>query len=344
VTSNLRQPVACSVTVLLLLLCAKTTLAATEQEDAARAAARSAGVEGVSALERGDLVTAVDRLSRAYDVVKVPTLGLWYARALVKSGRLVEAAERYGEVTRLEVTEGKLKDQQQAQADAASELAALQRRIPTMTLTVLGATKDCEVSIDGNRLPAKLLGLTTPINPGTHRVQAKQGSLSDEQSVVLNEGDKRSIELKLSASQAVATPIPAPAPAVPAGSEASKQGAAPTSAATSSKGSTQKTIGWITLGLGGVATTAGIVTGILGMSKRSQLDDSQHCIDTTCSSEEHGLLNSYNQMRSLSTVGFVVGAVGLAAGTTLLLTAPKPNEAGMSAWIGVGRVALQGNF
>jgi hypothetical protein len=78
------------------------------------------------------MAVAVDNLRRAFGVVKVPTLGLWYARALVKTGKLVEATERYGEVVRLDVTEGKIKDQKQAQADAAAELEALKPRIPTL--------------------------------------------------------------------------------------------------------------------------------------------------------------------------------------------------------------------
>lgn len=326
------------VPVWLFVVHAGAALAATDQDDAARAAARAAGREGIAALESGDLPTAVDRLSRAYDIVRVPTLGLWYARALAKSGRLVEAAERYYEVTRLELSEGIVRDQQQAQADAKSELLALQPRIPVLTLTVRGAAKGCEVILDGNRVPEKLLGLATPINPGSHRIQAKQGKLMDEQTVELNEGDKRSVELNLTASTSL--PDAASATAV----ATSPQPNPPTSSAATSRGSTQRTIGWITLGVGGVATTAGVVTGILGISKRRQLDDSNHCVNTTCSSEEHGQLDTYNRLRTLSTVGFVVGATGLAAGAALLLTAPKPNEPRVSAWIGVGHVGFKGTF
>ena len=71
------------------------------------------GYEGVAAYQKGDYVSARDKLERAYRVVRAPSLGLWSARALEKSGKLVEASERYLEVTRLEVKAGEAAVQQE---------------------------------------------------------------------------------------------------------------------------------------------------------------------------------------------------------------------------------------
>jgi hypothetical protein len=309
------------------------------QDDTSRAAARAAGYEGVHAYEKGDLATAVDKLGRAFGVVKVPTLGLWYARALAKTGKLVEAAERYGEVMRLEVTEGKLKEQKQAQADAASELEALQPLIPTLTMNLVGATQDCELTLDGKPVSPKLIGLAAPLNPGAHRVRAKRGDEVVEESVTLATGEKKVIELRLS-------------PTDPASSEppesATDTGTNKTDnrldASAGSKGSKQRTIGWVSLGLGGVAAIASAAAGILVLSTRKQLDDGANCNGTVCLSTERDRLETYNRMRTLSTVGLVVGAVGLGAGTTLLLTAPKPKEPGVTAWVGIGSMGVRGSF
>jgi hypothetical protein len=92
--------------------------------------------------------------------------------------------------------------------------------------------------------------------------------------------------------------------------------------------------------VGGVATAAGILV----LAKRGQLDDSNNCKGTVCTGAERDRLDSYNQMRTMSTIGFVVGAVGIGVGTTLLLTAPKPREAGVSAWLGIGSVGVTGSF
>jgi hypothetical protein len=100
-------------------------------DDAARGAARTLGYDGVKAYNAGDYAVADQKLEKAYRVVKVPSLGLWSARALVKLGRLVEASERYREVTQLEVSGGEQAVQKQAQADAQSELDSLTPRIPS---------------------------------------------------------------------------------------------------------------------------------------------------------------------------------------------------------------------
>jgi pentatricopeptide repeat protein len=88
------------------------------------------GYEGVEAFQANDFEAAEDKLRRAFAVVKVPTLGLWLARALAKNGRWVEAAEVYREVSRLEPTEGKVEAQREAQRAAAGELETLAGKIP----------------------------------------------------------------------------------------------------------------------------------------------------------------------------------------------------------------------
>src|SRR5512145_3312082 len=95
-------------------------------DDATRGAARTMGQEGLDAYDAGKYGEAVEKLGAAYAAAAVPTLGLWLARALAKSGQLVEASERYGEVTRLKLQPGQDEDtQRQAQADAETERAAL---------------------------------------------------------------------------------------------------------------------------------------------------------------------------------------------------------------------------
>src|SRR5262245_16171888 len=69
-------------------------------DDATRAAARQLGEEGVEAYWAGDNEQAHAKLERAYQLFSAPTLALWSARACVRVGRWVEAAERYREVTR----------------------------------------------------------------------------------------------------------------------------------------------------------------------------------------------------------------------------------------------------
>jgi hypothetical protein len=164
--------------------------------DADRAAARQLGYQGVEAYQAGDYKTAQDKLGRAFDVVKVPTLGLWLARALTKNGRWVEAAEVYREVSRLEISEGKVEAQQEAQQTAASELDELVGKIPAIVILVEGApANQVVVEIDGVQVPAAVLGEARPMDPGQHRVVGRFGDQLSEQVVELGPGQQRKLKV-----------------------------------------------------------------------------------------------------------------------------------------------------
>src|SRR5262245_32884810 len=112
----------CAVGPLLLLLWIVAPSPASGQtsiEDDARAAARTTGYEGVAAFEQGRYEEAHEKLDRAYELMRVHTLGLWSARAMVKRGLLVAAAERYLEVARMPVVHGDAAVQSEARDTAA---------------------------------------------------------------------------------------------------------------------------------------------------------------------------------------------------------------------------------
>jgi hypothetical protein len=56
-------------------------------------------------------------------------------------------------------------------------------------------------------------------------------------------------------------------------------------------------------------------------------------------------LDSFHSMRTLSTVGYVVGFVGLAGGVVLWLTAPKSaRDSTAHAWVGPTASGIAGSF
>ena len=64
-----------------LVLASVTLVApAAAQDDASRSAARRMATTGVEAYQRDDYATAVDKLERAYQVLRVPSIGLWLAQ------------------------------------------------------------------------------------------------------------------------------------------------------------------------------------------------------------------------------------------------------------------------
>src|SRR5262249_5440698 len=72
-------------------------------DDQTRAKARTIGEEGLALYDQGRYIEALDRFQSASALVKAPTLDLMAARCLTKMGRLVEASERYLDVTRMTV-------------------------------------------------------------------------------------------------------------------------------------------------------------------------------------------------------------------------------------------------
>src|SRR3954451_17395062 len=115
-----------------LTLLTARPVAAHASDDSSRAEARKIGYAGVEAFQAGDFATARDRLETAYQLLQVPSLGLWSARALAKLGKLVEADARYAQVIGLPTSVGDEAIQEQARQDARNERAALARRIPSI--------------------------------------------------------------------------------------------------------------------------------------------------------------------------------------------------------------------
>jgi hypothetical protein len=310
---------------------------ANAQTDAAtRAAARNIATAGVQALEQGDVELATQKLTKAFELLPVPSIALWLGRALSKKGQLVEAAEHFIQAGRLSASQGgEQAVQEQAQRDAAKELNDLTPRIPKLVITLEGA-KPAEVtlSVDGKPLSTALLGEEHPINPGGHAVRATRGSEVVEQSVTVAEGQKQPLVLRFRATPAA---VPgAPAAAVPGGPPAegpaatpelvSTPATAPTATDHGSSGGGGKTLGYVALAVGGAGLIVGGVTGGLAISKRSALDDNPACNDGKCSSSIQSDIDSFRTMRTVSTIGFVAGGVCAGLGVVLLLTSGGSGE------------------
>lgn len=82
---------------------------------------------------------------------------------------------------------------------------------------------------------------------------------------------------------------------------------------------------WVALGVGVVGLGVGTGFGIAALSTKSDLDDA--CVDKSCPSSSQGSIDDLSRNATISTVGFVVGAVGVAAGLYLWLTHPRGEAA-----------------
>jgi hypothetical protein len=307
------------------------------QDDATRATARQLGTEGVEAYQNGDTATALKKLRQAYAALEAPTLGLWLARALAKSGRWVEAAELYLQVTQLNVSGRQAEVQRQAQADAASEREALLPRIPSLQIEVEGgAPSELHIEIDGRPIPGALVGAKRPTDPGDHVLTARLGARIETRRVTLAEGSNHRVEFAFGEGAAGASAAPSSAPVV-TGSHSSDINYRP--------GSTQRTLGWTSLAMGGSGLVIGGVAGLMAMDQKTTLE--KQCPDSECPPASHANVDKYDTTRLISSVGFIAGALGTAAGLTLLLTAPRSQSSAqktLTPWLGLGSAGVRGTF
>ena len=326
----------------LLVSCFSLTLSlavgsaqAQSDEDANRAAARALGEAGIAAFNAGDYVIALDKLSRAHELVGLSTTGLWMARSLVKVGRWVEASEQYLAVTRMTLPEDASELHRNALGEAARERQELLPRIPQLTLRIDGlpAGSAPEVSIDGVAVPGALIGAARPTNPGDHQVQARAGGQQQSAQVSLGEGERRTVAIRFEGLATAPAPDPNAAPPADPAPEQPPDGAT---------GSTQRILGWVAVGLGGAGLVVGGVTGGMAVGERSTLSD--ECPDKECGPDQHDQVDSYETLRVVSSVGFIAGGVLAAAGVVLLITAPDDAEQSATWFLGPGSVGLTGRF
>lgn len=280
---------------------------AQQPEDPSQVAARALGYAGIDAYEAGDFDTAAQRLEAAYTALRVPSLGLWSARALQKQGRWVAAEQRLREVTQLQLSAGDLPIQRQAQADAKLELEQLQAKLPRLTLRLRNAQpNEVQLTLDGNRLDTATAELGLAVDPGERHFMGVKGDQQAEAVVIVAAGEQKEAVLTF--------------PAQAGARAATKSPASPSEATRSNRAApsfVQDTLPWILVGTGGAALATGAVTLTLAVSDATEIDDNPNCRQRRCLGSESALVNRFNTLRTVSDVALIGGTLLAAAGVTL---------------------------
>jgi hypothetical protein len=345
-TSLLRSCVAATLSVALIAAesptYAQPPVPPTQQSDEERAAARAAANAGVELLEQGRYAEALDRLQRAEALVHSPTHLLYIARVQTKMGQLVEASETYVKITREVLSPDAPRAFVEAQTTAAQEGKDLDARIPTLLVRVDGPA-DAVVTMDGAVLPAPVIGMAAPVNPGVHALRAasKDGA-SAETRVKLTLGAHETVVLVLRP--------PPPAPAPPPPERRYDVPRAPAHVATERGSGVGQVLGYAALGLGLAGLAVGTTFLVINRSKRTDANDL--CAGGVCPIADKPQIQSLDQQAdsaaTLAWVGYGVGGAALATGLVLLFTSgsAKKNDAtgGPYPWIGAGVGGVTGRF
>ena len=331
----------CLVSGICVFIVAQSAFAQTDLE---RATARDAANNGRAAFDAGKYEKAIDYLSRAEQLVHSPTHLLFMARAQAKLGRLVAAHETYLKINRETLAPNAPKAFVSAQAAAEQEQDALDGRLPSVTVVLQGATTAPEVTVqmDGSALPAAMIGIPLPADPGEHVFKASGPTIASEPvTIKLAEASKQTVTLKLRSTGAtVGAPVAArpaaacanpaqPAPSTAAAAAGSNSAALPPESASvdSSRGHGPGLMiaSMVSFGLGAASTAVGIMYLSKSNSTRNESNELyEQCIRANC--RDQATVDAIaakdadaDQQQKVGIGALVGGGVGLLAGLTFLI-------------------------
>lgn len=320
---------------------AATAQGSVEVDDQTRLVARDLAGQGAEAFQAGKLEEALGLFQRAQALVNAPTISIFVARSLQRLGRWVEAAEEFRRCAAHPVDDASPPPFADATRDAKAELDALLPQIPRISIVTQPTTKEdssIRVIMDGSPLAPAMIGVEFPVNPGGHDVSAtnsagaKASELIDS---IAGRSNRITLRLVLPSSKAAArnsapVHLSTPAPAVD----------------TTGGGGTQRLLGYVALGVGGASLAVGVITGSMATSRHSEA--SRECPDFKCFEGTAGAdaVRGFRTLSTVSTVAYVAGAVSLATGGVLLLTAPsgKPKRAQVAPYLGLASAGVAGSF
>lgn len=306
---------------LTLCLCLATALAVAQPSAAQKETARGLMAEGRELREQGDLHAALSRFTAADSLMGVPTTGFEVAATQADLGRLVEARETLRRVLALPQGPDDPEPFNEARSKARTLDQRLQSRIGALHFVVsgVGASESMVVTVDGETVPVAALGMPFRVNPGKHVVTAR--AEGREARAEVDALESRTVKVELSLAPRSVEPSlelaedPAAAPAV---SEPNDPGLAP---ATAPRGSLPA-FAYVAGGVGAAGVVVGSITGLLAISHKNAA--ASDCVDGECPPATWDDLDKARTLATVSTMGFVVGIVGLAAGASALLLRDEP--------------------
>lgn len=326
-----------------LLTAAFVLLSRTASADDAKdtAAARAFGQDGVMLADQGKCAAAIEKLDRAEKLHHAPTTAGRLGECEIQTGKVIAGTERLQRLLREGLPPSPPKSFVAAMDRAQKTLDAALPRIATLRISVKApvGTKPT-VIVDDEAVSSALIGADMPADPGAHKITATaKGLVTDTKQVTLKDGETNGITLTLIVDPNY-KPEPAPVAVTPV--------PGPTGGSTP-PAPERKTnpLPFVAFGVGAVGLGVGVVTGLIVGSKKSDL--TKNCrSDGACPSSQDSALSSANTMATVSTIGFIVGGVGVASGVLLLLTQGTTTTAsrkpGVQPLVGLGYAGLDGTF
>jgi hypothetical protein len=294
------------------------------------------------------------KLALAQDAKAASVSAYDEAETLIAQGKVAEACPRYAESQRLDPQLGTLlhladcmerngqtasawasfreaSEVAEKRADPRKELAdqraaALQGRLSKLQIKVTAAP-GLQVMRDDVPVGATLWGASVPTDPGSHLVNVTAPGRRAWRGTVVVKADGTTTSLTVPELAAQSTGAPAALPPATTHQEASPQPGEP-AASQPTRPSGSRLPALAAAGVGVVGITLGSIFGLQSMSRKKSAD--VLCNGDQCRSNDGVAFRSQALTAgNISTIAFIAGGVGLAAGAVLWFTLPsKPTQTG----------------
>lgn len=292
-------------------------LASAQVPPSEKAAAEALFDRGVAQLKEGKLEQACASLEQSQAIERGIGTMLYLADCYERTGRTASAWALFREAA----SEARASGQAERAEAGRQRAERLEPNLARLTVDVPEGSrvKGLEVTRDGVAVLPGAWGVSIPVDPGEHRIEARAaGYLTHAQSIVVAKGP---------GVQQVVVPLLAEAPVPVAESvkaqEPAPVAAPPPAAPLPERGRTQRLTG-IVLGSAGVALLAvGGGFGIRAIKKKNEANDRCQDLDPCGDKEGVDASKDGHTAGTISTVGFAAGGALLAGGLITYLLAPK---------------------
>jgi hypothetical protein len=294
---------------------------------------------GLSEMMAGRYATGCPALSESYRLDPRPGALFTLAECENKWGKSATALAHYEAY--LDAF-GRMTEDQQRQQIGRDKIASamrdvLRKDVPYLTITLPpSAAPGTVVKRDGETLGRPSLGVALPTDPGEHViiVQTPDGR-SVERRVTLRPGRRETVTPELEGAPQSAAPTAAPPDRGPAASNATT---------TESVRAGSHTWAYVAGGVGVAGLAVGTVGGLLALGEKSTIQ--ARCgvggDPHLCDAQGKSAADIAQTEALVGTIGFVVGAAGVAGAVILWLAAPRRSATGARAWSPVAAVAPGG--
>lgn len=289
-----------------LLVCL-ITLAAPAARAADEATAKRAFAEGTELYGEGEVEAALEKFRIAHEGTGSPNARLYVARCLKDLGRYAEA---YREM-KLTLDEASAKASSsrkyaKTRDAAAAQLALIEPEIGTVIIAVVGGDGDTVVTVDGEELPKDQLGVPLVFDPKVLELRAESPG---------KPAAKKTVDVEAGRTQTVTLEIKAPDTG---GSGKGGKGGGKGTVEVEPSGMNGMQVAGVVLTVVGVAGMGLFgVMGAMTLDRRDTLEE--ECGGTNCLDPSYqDTIDEGETFKLVANIGFVAGAVGIAAGVTLL--------------------------